>query len=120
MNLHGKSLIAGRLSAGTGDTTRAVSPLDGTPLEPPIYLAGAADAEAALEQAEAAFVAYRAVTGAGRAAFLEKIADEILALGDELIARAHRETGLPEARLTGERDRTTGQLRMFAGVAREG
>ena len=120
MNLHGKSLIAGRLSAGTGATTRAVSPLDGTPLEPPVCLAGPADADAALEQAEAAFAAYRAVTGAGRAAFLEKIADEVLALGDELIARAYRETGLPEARLTGERARTTGQLRMFAGVAREG
>lgn len=120
MTLHGKSLIGGRLSAGTGATTRAVSPLDRTRLEPPVFAAGPADVDAALELAESASGDYRMRSGAERAAFLEKIADEIMALGDELIARAHQETGLPEARLTGERARTTGQLRMFAGVAREG
>jgi len=41
-------------------------------------------------------------------------------LGDELLKRAHLETGLPEARLTGERARTAGQLRLFAQIAREG
>ena len=40
--------------------------------------------------------------------------------GDDLIERAHRETGLPEARLLGERGRTVGQLKQFAQVAREG
>jgi 2,5-dioxopentanoate dehydrogenase len=120
MKLHGKSLLGGRLSTGTGETATAVSPLDRAALEPPYFLAGPAEADAALELAEAAFATYRASSGAERAAFLEKIAEEILALGDELIARAHRETGLPEARLTGERARTTGQLRLFAEVAREG
>ena len=55
-----------------------------------------------------------------RAEFLERIADEIQGLGDELIQRANAETALPEARLTGERARTIGQLKMFAGVVREG
>jgi NADP-dependent aldehyde dehydrogenase len=43
-----------------------------------------------------------------------------MSLGDDLIERAHRETGLPEARLIGERGRTVGQLKQFAHVVREG
>ncbi|MCA1597376.1 MAG: aldehyde dehydrogenase (NADP(+)), partial [Chloroflexi bacterium] len=54
------------------------------------------------------------------AAFLDRIADEIVALGDDLIERATRETALPLPRLTGERARTVSQLQMFAGVVREG
>jgi NADP-dependent aldehyde dehydrogenase len=55
-----------------------------------------------------------------RAVFLETIADHIVAIGDELIERAIAETGLPRRRLEGERTRTTGQLRLFAQVLREG
>ena len=73
-----------------------------------------------MELAQAAFATFRDITGAQRAAFLERIADEIAALGDELINRAHLETGLPPARLTGERARTMNQLKLFAQVAREG
>ena len=51
---------------------------------------------------------------------METIADEILALGDDLIKRGMEETGLPEARLTGERGRTVGQLKLFASLLREG
>ena len=67
-----------------------------------------------------AFLQYRKKTAAERAIFLESIADEIMALGDELIQRAMLETGLPEARLIGERGRTVGQLKLFAEVLREG
>jgi NADP-dependent aldehyde dehydrogenase len=73
-----------------------------------------------MEMAEAAFTKYRATSGAVRALFLERAADEILALGDVLIRRAHLETGLPEARLFSERGRTMAQLRLFAQVAKEG
>ena len=54
------------------------------------------------------------------AAFLDAIADNIEAIGDELTIRAGKETGLPAARLQGERARTTGQLRLFANVVRQG
>ena len=50
---------------------------------------------------------------------LEAIADEIDG-ADGLVARAMQESGLPEARITMERGRTTNQLRLFARVAREG
>jgi len=120
MNLHGKSLVAGRLRDGAGEAVRAVSPLDGSALEPPFQLATEADVDAAMTAAEGAFAGFRETTGAQRASLLERMADEILALGDALLTRAHQETGLPEARLAGERGRTVQQLRMFADVAREG
>ena len=59
----------------------------------------------AVEAAEEAFWTY---------GFLRAVADEIEALGAEITAQGMKETGLPEARLNGERGRTTGQLRMFA------
>ncbi|HSN35397.1 MAG TPA: aldehyde dehydrogenase (NADP(+)), partial [Arthrobacter sp.] len=52
--------------------------------------------------------------------FLEAIADNIEAIGEELITRAGLETGLPAARLQGERARSAGQLRLFAAVVRQG
>ncbi len=120
MALHGHCFIGGQLSAGTGERFRAISPLDSTELAPDFYRGGAKEADAALQLAEAAFRTSSQTTGAQRAALLERIADEILALGDDLISRARQETGLPETRLVGERARTTGQLRLFAQVAREG
>ncbi|MGA2867476.1 MAG: aldehyde dehydrogenase (NADP(+)) [Verrucomicrobiota bacterium] len=120
MRLHGCSFIGDQLSSGTGETFRALSPLDSTPLPPGFYKAGVKEVDAAMELAEAAFATCRETTGAQRAVFLERVAEEILALGEELIGRAHQETGLAETRLAGERARTVGQLRLFAQVAREG
>ena len=80
----------------------------------------AAAVEAACAAAAAAFDVYRETDLETRAAFLEAIAAEIEALGDELVQTAMAETGLPQARLTGERGRTTGQLRLFGEVVRRG
>jgi len=55
-----------------------------------------------------------------RARFLEAIADEITVRSPALIERANLETGLSIPRLEGERNRTTGQLRMYAALLREG
>ncbi|KQM30621.1 aldehyde dehydrogenase (NADP(+)) [Sphingomonas sp. Leaf10] len=78
------------------------------------------DAEEACARAADAFPIYAALPLEKRAGFLDAIADEIEALGDELIERGSRETGLPTARLTGERGRTCGQLRLFAKEVRDG
>lgn len=64
--------------------------------------------------------AFRASSGETRATFLEKIAENLERVSDDLIDRAHLETGLPPLRLQAELKRTTGHLRMFAGVARSG
>ncbi len=66
------------------------------------------------------FVVYRRTSADERATFLERIADEIVALGDKLLTRANLESGLPTDRLNGERGRTCGQLRMFADLIAEG
>ncbi|NEN07881.1 aldehyde dehydrogenase (NADP(+)) [Diaminobutyricibacter tongyongensis] len=55
-----------------------------------------------------------------RARWLEALADALEADRTALVAVAHRETHLSEARLDGEVTRTASQLRFFAGVAREG
>ena len=80
--------------------------------------AGAVDAACAA--AKAAFDAYRSTDAKARATFLEAIGEEIVALGDALIDTACRESGLPRARIEGERGRTIGQLGLFAGVLRAG
>ncbi|SNT40850.1 NADP-dependent aldehyde dehydrogenase, partial [Antarctobacter heliothermus] len=64
--------------------------------------------------AEAAFESYGQTSRADRARFLHAIADEIEARGAQITQIGTQETGLPEARLNGERGRTTGQLRLFA------
>ena len=74
----------------------------------------------AIGKATTAFDVYKKISFEKRAEFLDTIAEEILGLGDELIERAHFESGLPEARITGERGRTVGQLKLFASLLREG
>ncbi|WP_265502963.1 aldehyde dehydrogenase (NADP(+)), partial [Paracoccus beibuensis] len=70
--------------------------------------------------AHAAFEGFAATTREERAALLEAIAEEMDARGEAITAVGHAETGLPEARLQGERGRTTGQLRLFADHIRKG
>lgn len=84
-------------------------------------LAGvAAVADAALGSAEDSFAPFRAATAETRAHLLDEIAEQILALGDDLLRAADAETGLGLPRLTGERARTVGQLKLFAQVVRDG
>jgi len=78
------------------------------------------DAAEACALADAAFESFSALTPENRARFLETIAENILAIGDDLIVTAMAETGLPRARLEGERGRTVGQLRLFADHVRDG
>lgn len=118
--LLGRMIIAGELVAGGGTEIRAFDPSAGTELEPVYRYGDDSHVERACAAAAAAFGEYRATTSERRAAFLERIAENIEALRDALVARASAETGLPTARLTGEVGRTTGQLRLFAEVLREG
>lgn len=117
MNLHGQSFIAGQRQTGTGISFQVVSPLDRTVLQGEFLTASQSQVDAALLAAAEAHAAFAASDGQTRAAFLEAIAEEILTLGDTLIERAHLESGLPKARLEGERGRTVGQLRLFAQLA---
>jgi alpha-ketoglutaric semialdehyde dehydrogenase len=81
--------------------------------------ASGAHVDRALEAAESASHEFRQVTAEQRARFLDCIAEEVEHVGD-LVNVANLETALPPERLAGERARTTGQLRMFASLVREG
>ena len=74
----------------------------------------------ATKNATNAFEIYSKISDVHRANFLETIANNIEALGDDLLNTAHKETHLPLPRLMGERGRTCFQLRMFATMLRKG
>src|SRR5882672_7557079 len=78
------------------------------------------DVNAALHEAQVAFLSYKNLSGRKKAEFLRAIADEIEALGQSLVTTAMRETNLPEARILNERGHTTGHCRMFANLVEEG
>jgi len=120
MTLNGHSLIAGRTVAGDGTTTFGLNPATNEALEPVYTLLTEDQLKAATAAAADAFPSFSALDPETHASFLEAIADNIEAIGEELIIRASQETGLPAARLIGERARTTGQLRLFADVVRQG
>ncbi|MDL2185503.1 aldehyde dehydrogenase (NADP(+)) [Pseudomonas sp. ChxA] len=120
MTLTGKMLIGQHAVCGHRQAIQAINPATDQPLAP-AYLGGDGEhVEQACALAWAAFDAYRETSLAARAGFLETIADNIEALGDELIERAMAETGLPRARIQGERGRTCAQLRTFARTVRAG
>src|SRR5882724_5984475 len=120
MDLHGKNFIGRKLSGEGTARFSGINPTKAEELEPSFYKATEAEIDQALALAERGFEEYREQPAERVAGFLERIAEDILGLGDELIRRALAETALPEARLTGERARTVNQLKMFADLVREG
>ena len=120
MTLTGEMLIGARAVRGTAGTLRSVDPATGAEMEPAFGEGSAAEVDAACALADGAFDAYRAMGLERRAGFLEAIAQGIVDVGDELVERAMRESGLPRGRVEGERARTVGQLRLFASLVREG
>ncbi|MCV2369582.1 aldehyde dehydrogenase (NADP(+)) [Roseateles oligotrophus] len=120
MNINGYALIGGESVKGSEPGLYAFNPSLFEAIEPEFFTVGAQQIELACGLAQAAFDEYRATGDAQRAEFLEAIAAQILALGDELILRAMAESGLPRPRLEGERGRTVNQLKLFAELLREG
>ena len=114
--LTGKHLLAGEWVAG--DATFSSVPATGPAHD--FAIGTPAHVDAACKAAEAAFADYSATSREDRATFLERIATEIDARGEEITAIGSAETGLPTGRLEGERGRTTGQLRLFASHIRAG
>ncbi|MES2898091.1 MAG: aldehyde dehydrogenase (NADP(+)) [Pseudomonadota bacterium] len=120
LQVSGEMVIGRRTLRGSAGQVRAYDPARKETMEPEFGLATGADVDAACELAAQAFDAYRSTAPQQRALFLETIADNIIALGATLIERAGLESGLPQARLEGERMRTANQLRLFARVVRDG
>jgi NADP-dependent aldehyde dehydrogenase len=120
MELTGEQVIGFSFSKQGSKFFQGVNPVDGRALEPLFYEATVDEVDQAFRLAQQAFLIYRQKKPFEKAAFLERIGEEILARGDELIRRCMEETALPETRLIGERARTVNQLKLFAEVVREG
>ncbi|MBI1218124.1 MAG: aldehyde dehydrogenase family protein [Rhodobacteraceae bacterium] len=107
---HGKHLIAGEWVGG-GATFRS-EPAHGPAHD--FSIGSVAQVDLAVTAAEDAFWNFGYSPREARAAFLNAIADEIEARAEAITEIGSQESGLPVARLQGERGRTTGQLRLFA------
>ncbi|WP_165503957.1 aldehyde dehydrogenase (NADP(+)) [Rhizobium leguminosarum] len=118
--LNGSLLIGGTARMGKGKSFFAVEAATGNSL--PVEFAGATldEVNEASALAWEAFPSFSETGLETRAAFLDRVALEIEAIGDDLIVRAMAETGLPRGRLEGERARTVGQLRLFGREVRAG
>ncbi len=120
IQITGKNLIAGTESLEGLPSFTSINPRNRQPGEIPFGDATAAEIDRAVTAAAIAFEETRTFAPSLLADFLNQVALEIEALGDQLLAVADEETGLGLPRLAGERGRTTGQLRKFGAMLREG
>jgi len=116
----GHNYIGGQRSAQGDTRLHSLDASTGEALPGAFFQATEAEVDAAARAAAAAFPAFRNLAPERRAVFLDAIADELDALGDDFIATVCRETALPAGRIQGERGRTSGQMRLFAQVLRRG
>jgi NADP-dependent aldehyde dehydrogenase len=102
------------------DMIQGRDPRTGGPVGEPVPATGAKAVDELCYAAAAAFEPWRDAGREARAVALEAIADALDGHVAELVALADSETALGTTRLTGEVARTTGQLRLFAEVLRDG
>ena len=119
IDITGQSYIAGHWVSPEGTKFQSFNPYNKTSMYQ-FFSCGAGEIDKAAEASGKAFQIYRNLDGRTIGFFLNSIADEIEALGDQLLEVCDSETGLGLVRLTGERGRTCGQLRAFAGLAIKG
>lgn len=119
-SFHGSSLIAGKHLPPNAGGFSVFSPITLEELPGEFFPASGKDVDRALAAAREAFPAFRTSSGETRAVFLEAIAANLTGIRHDLLERAGLETGLPIPRLESELERTTGHLRMFAAIARDG
>jgi NADP-dependent aldehyde dehydrogenase len=108
------------LASAPARTVQGINPRSGEPVGNPVPETGTGPLADVLAAAAAAAAQFGASRPAGRAALLRLLADRLDERTDELAELAVRESGLPLPRLTGEVARTSGQLRLFAGVVSDG
>src|SRR5690606_16153081 len=120
MDFTGSNFIAGEESREGKQVFTNTDPRSKQPGTIQFHNATADEINRAARAAAEAYAETRNFPPEKLAAFLDAVAGEIEELGDELLQTADMETGLGIPRLTGERARTTGQLRAFGNLLREG
>ena len=101
----------------TGTSVRVVNPATGEAIAD-VCTVGRADVADALAKAQAAWPAWRALTGKARGDFLRKIADQLERRSDEIARTITLENGKPLAQSAGEVAMSIDHLRWFAEEAR--
>lgn len=119
IDISGQSYIAGQWVSPRGEEFQSFNPYENAPMFN-FTSCGKSEVERAAKAARDAFRVMRNLDGNTIGQFLNAIADEIEALGDQLLEVADSETALGLVRLTGERGRTCGQLRSFAQLVTRG
>ena len=99
---------------------QAFNPVTNETLKQKFPVSSRAQLDETIIKADQAFQLYSKIPYTSRADFLTQIGIEINNLGDELVKTCMNETGLPEARIIGERGRTVTQLNLFADLLRDG
>ncbi|QDD89088.1 aldehyde dehydrogenase (NADP(+)) [Pseudomonas oryzihabitans] len=120
MQIQGKNYIGGTRSGEGEVRVYSIDATTGEQLPYEFFQASPAEVDAAAHAAEQAAPLYRKLSAEKRATFLDAIADELDALGDDFVQLVCQETALPAGRIQGERGRTSGQMRLFAKVLRRG
>jgi NADP-dependent aldehyde dehydrogenase len=120
MKIRSEQFIGHQYSKKGNSIFHALNAQTGETLGAKYYEATLEETDQAIALAEKAFDTYRNISLKDRSNFLQKIADEIEKIGKDLTLCAMQETGLPQARLEGERGRTCNQLRLFAKTVAEG
>jgi alpha-ketoglutaric semialdehyde dehydrogenase len=118
-DLLGLSLL-GHARATRGGRTFTAHAATGSALTPEVQVATREEVERACRLAAAAAGELARSSAETRAALLEAIAAALERVQEAIVTRAQLETALPLPRLTSELGRTTGQLRFFAAIVREG
>lgn len=120
MKLTGAQLIGSRESALSDETFTGINPATGENLDTDFHEATEQEIDEAVALADSVFSEFRDRLADFRADFLEAIAEETMALGDEFLERTAAETGHPLARCAAERQRSVNQAYLFAEMIREG
>lgn len=120
MTISGEMLIGGSEVRGRAGALRATNASTGVAMEPEFGAGSASDVDTACRLAHEAFDVFRSLKPEIRADLLERIADNLMDLGETLVERVMAESGLPRGRVEGERGRTANQMRLFASVLRSG
>ncbi len=115
-----RNIVASKYMDSSESTFQAYFPASGSSGAELFQAASVQHVDDALRAATAAASTVKTLSKDKKAEFLRAIAQEIAALGDVLIERAMLESGLPQARLLGERGRTIAQLNLFADHVAEG
>ncbi|MGA9616843.1 MAG: aldehyde dehydrogenase family protein, partial [Serratia proteamaculans] len=118
--ISGQQFIGGQRRASGEAELISLRADNGQPIGHRFFSASIAETAAAADAAALAFTAYSQLSAERRADFLEAIAEQLDALDEEFFTFAMQETALPLARLSGERARTSGQMRLFATLLRRG